>query len=152
MPRKPKPTALKVVSGTTRGKAAEAAKPRFNGAKPPAFLSDRAAQHWPELADLLADMGVLADGDLIALGLLCETLSEWIEARDTVARDGATYEAVTEAGAVMHRAHPAVAQRADAARRVQSLLSEFGLTPSSRAKVAGLPDLPGDDPAAEYFQ
>jgi P27 family predicted phage terminase small subunit len=96
-------------------------------------------------------MGVLADGDLIALGLLCETLAEWIEARDTVARDGATYEATTEAGAVMYRAHPAVAQRSDAARRVQSLLSEFGLTPSARAKVRGLPDLPGDDPAAEYF-
>jgi P27 family predicted phage terminase small subunit len=151
MPRKPKPTHLKAVAGTTRGKATEAAKPRFDGAKPPAFLSDRAAQHWPELARLLADMNVLADGDLTALALLCETLSEYLDARDTVQRDGATYSAVTEAGAVMHRAHPAVAQRADAARRVQSLLSEFGLTPSARAKVHGLPDLPGEDAAKEYF-
>jgi len=150
MPRKPKPTHLKAVAGTTRGKAAEAAKPRFNGAKPPAFLSDRAAQHWPELADLLADMNVLADGDKTALALLCETLAEYLDARDTVAREGATYEATTEAGAVMYRAHPAVAQRNDAARRVQSLLSEFGLTPSARAKVAALPDL-RDDPATGYF-
>ena len=95
---------------------------------------------------------MLSDGDLIALWLLCETLCEWIEAGQTIAHLGATYEAVTEAGAVMHRAHPAVAQRADAARRVQSLLSEFGLTPSARAKVSGLPDLPGDDPAAGYFK
>ena len=151
MPRKPKPHALKVVSGTTRGKATEATQARLSGTTPPAFLSDRAAQHWPDLADLLAGMGVLKDGDLIALGLLCETLAEYLDARDTVARDGATYEAVTEAGATMHRAHPAVAQRADAARRVQSLLSEFGLTPSARAKVQGLPDLPGDDPAKAYF-
>lgn len=151
MPRKPKPTALKVVSGTTRGKATEAARARLSGTTPPAFLSDRAAQHWPELADLLADMAVLTDGDKTALGLLCETLCEWIEAGQTIAQHGATYEAVTEAGAVMHRAHPAVAQRADAARRVQSLLSEFGLTPSARAKLQGLPDLPGDDPAKEYF-
>ncbi|QIE42321.1 P27 family phage terminase small subunit [Rhodobacteraceae bacterium SC52] len=43
------------------------------------------------------------------------------------------------------RAHPVVAQRANAARRVQSLLWEFGLTPLARVKVA---DLPGDDPAA----
>lgn len=150
MARKPKPTALKVVSGTTRGKTTEATQARLSGTTPPAFVSDRARQHWPELAGLLASMGVLADGDLIALGLLCETLCEWIEARDTVARDGATYEAKTEAGAVMFRAHPAVAQRADAARRVQSLLSEFGLTPSARAKVQALPDF-GDDLAKEYF-
>lgn len=151
MPRKPKPHALKVVSGTTRGKPTEAARARLSGTTPPAFVSDRARQHWPELARLLADMGVLGDGDLIALALLCEAVCEWIEAGQTIAQHGATYECVTEAGAVMHRAHPAVAQRADAARRVQSLLSEFGLTPSARAKVQGLPDLPGDDPAKEYF-
>ena len=139
------------MTGTTRGKATKATQARLTVTEPPAFVSDRAAHHWPELARLLADMNVLGDGDLIALGLLCETLAEYLDARDTVARDGATYEAVTEAGAVMHRAHPAVAQRADAARRVQSLLSEFGLTPSARAKVQGLPDLPGDDRAGKYF-
>ncbi len=151
MPRKPKPHALKVVSGTTRGKSTEATPARLSGTTPPAFISDRARAHWPALADLLADMGVLGDGDLTALGLLCETLTEYLEARDTVARDGATYEATTEAGAVMYRAHPAVAQRNDAARRLQSLLAEFGLTPSARAKVSGLPDL-RDDPAAGYFK
>lgn len=151
MPRKPKPPHLKAVTGTTRGKAAQATQARLTGTMPPSFLSDRAAQHWPELSRLLTGMNVLGDGDLIALGLLCETLCEWIEACETVARDGATYECTTEAGAVMYRAHPAVAQRADAARRVQSLLSEFGLTPSARAKVQGLPELPGDDAAREYF-
>lgn len=150
MPRKTKPSHLKAVTGTTRGKATEATQARLSGTTPPAFVSDRARQHWPELARLLADMNVLGDGDLIALGLLCETLAEYLDARDTVARDGATYAATTEAGAVMHRAHPAVAQRNDAARRVQSLLSEFGLTPSARAKVGALPDL-HDDPAKRYF-
>ena len=150
MPRKTKPSHLKAVTGTTRGKPAEATQARLSGTTPPAFVSDHARQHWPELADLLADMGVLGNGDLIALGLLCETLAEYLDARDTVAREGATYEATTEAGAVMYRAHPAVAQRNDAARRVQSLLSEFGLTPSARAKVAALPDR-RDDPAQGYF-
>ena len=149
--RKPKPPHLKIISGTTRGKATEATQARLSDTTPPAFISDRARQHWPELARLLADMGVLSDGDLIALGLLCETLCEWVEACRTVEAEGATYACTTEAGATMVRAHPAVAQRADAARRVQSLLSEFGLTPSARAKVQGLPPLPGDDPAREFF-
>jgi P27 family predicted phage terminase small subunit len=151
MPRKPKPHALKLITGTTRGKATEATTSRLSGTTPPAFLSDRARAHWPDLARLLADLGVLSDGDMIALGLLCETLAEWIEAGKTIARHGATYECTTEAGAVMYRAHPAVAQRNDAARRVQSLLSEFGLTPAARAKVQGLPDL-RDDPATGYFK
>lgn len=56
-----------------------------------------------------------------------------------------------EAGAMMHRAHPAVAQRAAAARRVQSLLFEFGLTPAARAKRQPLPGLLSDDPAKAYF-
>ncbi len=150
MARKPKPTHLKAVTGTTRGKPTEATPARLSGTAPPAFLSDRARAHWPELADLLAGLGVLSDGDLTALGLLCETLAEWIEAGQTIARHGATYECQTEAGATMFRAHPAVAQRNDAARRLQSLLSEFGLTPSARAKVSGLPDL-RDDLATGYF-
>ncbi|MBC7155627.1 MAG: P27 family phage terminase small subunit [Rhodobacteraceae bacterium] len=93
----------------------------------------------------------MGDGGAEHHGLLCKTLCEWIEAGRTIAQHGATYECQTEAGAVMYRAHPAVAQRNDAARRVQSLLSEFGLTPAARAKVQGLPDL-HDDPATGYFK
>ena len=148
--RKRKPPALRALTG---GKVAadvpEVA--RLRDLDPPAFLTDRAAQHWPELAGLLADLGIAADSDRLALALLCEALAEWIGAGETIAQHGATYECTTEAGAVMHRAHPAVAQRADAARRVQSLLSEFGMTPAARSKVSGLPDLPGDDPAKAYF-
>jgi P27 family predicted phage terminase small subunit len=151
MPRKPKPPHLKAVTGTARGKATEATQARLTGTTPPAFISDRARQHWPELSDLLAGMGVLGDGDLIALALLCETLGEYLDARDTVAREGATYEAQTEAGATMYRAHPAVAQRNDAARRVQSLLSEFGLTPAARAKVGPVSADDSSDTARRYF-
>lgn len=150
--RKPKPPALRALTGGKRSRATSPEVARLSQIEPPIFLSDRAREHWPALAGILADMGVLADGDRIALALLCEALVEWIAAGATIAAEGATYAATTEAGAVMHRAHPAVAQRADAARRVQSLLSEFGLTPSARAKVQALPDLPDDDPARAYFQ
>lgn len=149
--RKRKPPALRALTGGKPAPDAGSSPARASDLTPPAFLTDRAAQHWPALADLLADMGVMADGDRLALALLCEALAEWIEAGETIARDGATYDCTTEAGAVMHRAHPAVAQRADAARRVQSLLSEFGLTPSARAKVQPLDRLPADDPAREFF-
>lgn len=57
-------------------------------------------------------------------------------ARDAIeAAGGETYEAQTESGAIMFRAHPAVAMRNDASRRVQAAKAEFGLTPASREKV-----------------
>lgn len=149
--RKPKPPELRALTGGKKGKTTSPEFAPLTKIQPPKFLSDRAAAHWPDLVDLLSGMGVMGDTDRLALALLCETLCEWIEAGETIQAQGATYDAVTEAGAVMHRAHPAVAQRSDAARRVQSLLSEFGLTPSARAKVQSLPDLPGDDPAKKYF-
>lgn len=148
--RKPKPPALRALTGGKPAPDVGSTPVPASDLTPPAFLSDRAAQHWPALARLLADMGVMADGDRLALALLTEALAEWIEAGETIAQHGATYECTTEAGATMYRAHPAVAQRADAARRVQSLLSEFGLTPAARAKVTPL-DLRPDDPAREFF-
>ena len=150
--RKPKPPALRALTGGRKGKPSEPPAARLTDIDAPGYLSERALRFWPELASLTAQMGILSDGDRIALPLLCEALADWTAAKATIAAEGATYSAVTESGATMHRAHPAVAQRADAARRVQSLLGEFGLTPSARAKVQGLPDLPDNDPAAEYFQ
>lgn len=153
MPRKPKPPHLKAVTGTGRGDSGREAPQGapLTDMTPPGFVSERAALFWPELASLTAQMKVLSDQDRIALGMLCEALDDWHTARETIRAEGATYQATTESGAVLYRAHPAVAMRNDAARRVQSLLGEFGLTPSARSKVQGLPDLPGDDPAAEYF-
>lgn len=49
-------------------------------------------------------------------------------------RLGLTYATITPNG-IMIRNHPAVAIRSDAWRRARAMLSEFGLTPSSRTKV-----------------
>ena len=115
------------------------------------FLSQRAARFWPGLADTLAARGVLTEADGLALAMLCEALADWQAARDAIdAAGGETYEARTESGAVMHRAHPAVAMRNDAWRRVQAAMAEFGLSPASREKVSA--NAPALDPvAAEYF-
>jgi P27 family predicted phage terminase small subunit len=103
------------------------------------------------LADTLGARGALTEADGLALAMLCEALGDWQAARDAIeAAGGETYEARTESGAIMFRAHPAVAMRNDAWRRVQAAMSEFGLTPASREKVAANPD-PLDTIAAEYF-
>jgi P27 family predicted phage terminase small subunit len=80
--------------------------------------------------------------------LLALRLSEVQERTDEIARDGAVYskielievpgadgKLVTKAQKI-HKTNPAVAQRSEAMRHVQSLLAEFGLSPASRGKVS----------------
>jgi P27 family predicted phage terminase small subunit len=147
--RKPTPASLRAITG--RGKPAPALC-ATGQPSPPAFLSERGAQFWPGLADMLAVRGVLTEADGLALAMLCEALGDWQAARDAIeAAGGETYEAQTESGAIMFRAHPAVAMRNDAWRRLQAGMAEFGLTPASREKVAA--DLGTLDPlAGKYFE
>ena len=98
---------------------------------------------------MLVRMQVLTDADPVALGLLCDALAEYIAARAEVERAGRTYETVSESGGVMIRAHPAVAIQADAWRRAKLMLTEFGLTPASRAKVS-VADAGPADPLEEW--
>jgi P27 family predicted phage terminase small subunit len=62
--------------------------------------------------------------------------------------NGRTYERRDETGAlIMARARPEVGMRSEAMRHAQSLLSEFGLTPSARSKVSAA-QLTEDNPFA----
>lgn len=85
-------------------------------------------------------MRILTMADGPALALLCDAYAEYLEAREkTSGRKGKTYETTTAQGGTMIRPRPEVAMASDAWRRVQRMLSEFGLTPSSRAKVVVRP-------------
>jgi P27 family predicted phage terminase small subunit len=153
--RKTKPTALKLVQDTQRSSRANPAEPSLPVAMPkaPETLSQRAKESWDLFAPQLVAMGVLTEADFSALELLCETRAEWLDASDEIDAHGrAVYESVDEnSGKLMIRTHPSVTQRADAARRMQSLLSDFGLSPSSRAKVGRANTGSKDDPSKKYF-
>ena len=149
--RKPTPSHLKVVRGTDRADRRNAAEPQPERSRPsaPGHMSDRGREAWGYVVGLLDRMGVLTEADALAVELLCEARADWLAARGEIeAAGGVTY--VTDAGLV--KAHPAVAMRNDAARRMQSLLAEFGMTPSSRSKVAARgEDGEAADPAARFF-
>jgi P27 family predicted phage terminase small subunit len=102
-----------------------------------AGMTPLAKQVMPEFAQLLYDMGVLADADAPALRLLCEAFAEGVEARSLLQRLGSPYyETHKPDGDTMYRAHPAVAMAADADRRFAMIAGQFGLTPAARAKVS----------------
>jgi P27 family predicted phage terminase small subunit len=148
--RKPTPSHLKVVRGTDRADRMNESEPRPRRELPsaPAHMTDQGREAWGYVVGILDRMGILTEADAIAVELLCEARSDWLSARDEITNAGGeTYTT----GAGLIKAHPAVAMRNDAARRMQSLLAEFGMSPSSRSKVSAKGDDDQENPAASYF-
>jgi len=134
---------LKIVQGTHRPTRDNKQAPTVASEIPemPKGLSTRAKNYWKDLTELLHSMGVITLADQAALEMLCETYSEWKSLCSdirTVRKGKSTYTTVTEEGSEMIRPLPEFSQRADAARRFQSVLSEFGLTPAARNKVKAI--------------
>ena len=148
--RKPSPSHLKVVRGTKRSDRGAKNEPVLDRARPsaPLSMSDRGREAWGYVVGILDSMGVLTEADSMAVELMCEARSDWLSAREAInSAGGETYK--TDAGLI--KAHPAVAMRNDAARRLQSLLAEFGMTPSSRSKVNAREEESDKDPVSKYF-
>lgn len=152
--RPAKPTRLKVLEGTTRKDRANPAEPKPPPARAreaaPRWLRPTSRPWWNRLRPLLVQMQVLTGADPVALGLLCDALADYMSARAIVERKGRTYETEGEAG-LMVRQRPEVAIAADAWRRAKLMMTEFGLTPASRAKVSAA-DVGPTDPLEAWEQ
>lgn len=144
MGRKPKPTHLKVVAGEKRPSRINQNEPAAapGVAAAPIWLSARAAEIFDQLSATLHGMGIASPDDMHALSLLASRIEEVEQLTGIIEDGGRTY--VSEAGLV--KAMPEVGMRNEAMRHAQSLLAEFGLTPSARSKVSA-----GKAPEANPF-
>lgn len=152
--RKPTPTHLKIVKGNPGKRPLNAKEPIVGRSRPsaPEHMSDRAREAWGYVSGLLDRMGVLTEVDALALEMLCETYADYLAAKVVLEGLGSNYyTTATGEGAVMHRAHPALAQKNDADRRVRGWLSEFGMTPSARSRVKADGGKETDDTEEKYF-
>lgn len=75
-------------------------------------------------------MRVMTDADRDGLALLCDALAEYVAVRDA----GTSWN-----------------NTADAWRRVNLMLQQFGMTPSSRAKVSTVGDAKDADPLDTFL-
>jgi P27 family predicted phage terminase small subunit len=154
MTRPRKPTALHVIEGTFRKDRANPKEPQPRRKRPscPPHLSAEAKAAWRQYATLLDRLGVLTEADGAALAALAEASADLKGARAALeARGARTYENVTAAGGVTHRAYPEVAMITDANRRLRTWLQSFGLTPVDRAKVSRIEEK-NEDPAARFLR
>jgi len=104
----------------------------------PSWLNKRAKQIFHHMAKRLDEIGLASRSHTEAIALLSCRMEE-LERFDKMLNDdkenGYVYKTTNSYGGEALKEHPAVKLREAAAKHVHSLLTEFGLTPSSAQKV-----------------
>ena len=136
--RKRIPDRLKVIRGTAQKSRMNPRAPKAKKELPeaPTWFNRREKQLFGVLVDRLDAMGYASSSYTEMLALTAAALAEWETLSKLIRKDGTQYETTNTNGDTAFRPVPAVAQRADAMRRAQSLLAEFGLGPSASGKVS----------------
>jgi P27 family predicted phage terminase small subunit len=145
--RKPTPTALKVLRTGKPGPKAkkEPQPPPPLSLDPPSWMHDRIARRaYREMARRLYNMGVFTSTDTIALEMLCQTYAQWRAITDVD-----NVEPVMSANGNVYM-NQRMATEMGIAKRLSNLLSDFGLTPVSRAKVQITEE--GVDPLQDFLK
>jgi P27 family predicted phage terminase small subunit len=124
--RPPTPTALRVLEGN-RGKRPLRREPIATGTPPPpAWLKGEARRLWMRTVPELQRMGLIGKVDEIGMVLLCQNWSRWKDVELELDEPGLDSEATGRL-------------RRDSSRLSKDLwkaLSEFGMSPVARARVA----------------
>ena len=90
---------------------------------------------YDEISTHVHSMGVSAQSDAIAIGLLADQLSLYLKLRAEVLAEGVIVEVEMSNGASQKKAHPAIAAMNSSYASIVKLLAEYGMTAASRAKV-----------------
>ncbi len=150
---KPVPTALRLIKGNPGKRAINKQEPKPKRGIPrcPAHLDSKAKTAWKKLCTHLDNMGVLTLADELALETMVSVYARIRELQKELKElGGTTYKSVREGGDVMFKAYPQVAQLEKAESTFRSYLTEFGLTPSARAKLKTEESPDEDDPLSKY--
>ena len=112
--------------------------PPISESPAPDFLSASAANYWPKISKQLADCGILTEIDETALALYCEAFARWKDANAMVIKHGTVIKAPS--GFPVQSPYLAIGNKAF--EQMTKLLSEFGMTPSSRTRVQAVKKAP----------
>jgi len=93
---------------------------------------ERAKKHWKRLAPMLLRMKCLTEADAIALANLCLDMSTLEQAQEKLQKTGLLVK--TDKTGAVHQ-NPLLRLIAETSTRVSRGLREFGMTPSSRARI-----------------
>lgn len=145
--RKPKPTHLHLIQGsggrTARGRSINKLEPKppHGNPAPPSHLKGEALAAWHLFAPLMIQSGLLSKLDAPVFGALVHEYAGLVRTTRELAVTGPFIE--TRTGIL--KQHPLVAVNSGHYKKWISLAIEFGMTPSSRSRVAAAGDPPEDE-------
>lgn len=147
--RKPTPTVLKILAGNPGKRPLPENEPAAPRGKPrcPDHLKGEAKKEWGRICRELESMGLLHVTDRAAIALYCQLYAQWVEAIEKIGTD-----VVIKMPNGWPAPNPYLPVANKAAAQMVKLLTEFGLTPSSRTRIHAQPakaDDAGADPFAE---
>lgn len=139
----PKPSALKRLEGNPgrRPLNEREATTRKRKPKMPAYLTGDEQAEWRRITRELAAMRLLTSADADAIAMYCQVAVRYRKASDEVARDGLTV--LTPNGYPV--INPALSIVNKCIQQMHRLLTEFGMTPASRSRIA-VPEPASVDP------
>ena len=149
---KPKPTALKALEGNPGKRPLNMKEPKPSAEIPkcPWWFDYWARKEWNRVCPELHRLGLLTSIDAAALEGYCSAYSRWLKAEREVLK-GVTYEYMELKSLQLKRTvKPEVAVARDALNQVKAFCTEFGLTPSSRARMI-IPSQDKSDPFEEFM-
>jgi len=134
---KPTPTATLKLRGSWRGELNKSEpEPEKGIPECPPEVKGVAKECWEQVAPMLDNMGVLTVADNMALSLLCETYAHWRRSQDLLNKYGDVYPIRDDHGNVKYlQQTPYVAIARNFGKALKDMLTEFGLTPSSRSRI-----------------
>ena len=131
--RKPKPTRLKVLQGNPGKRPLNTDEPAFPALQSdcPEHLVKDAAKEWDRMKGLLASHNVFTEADRSALTAYCMAWGRWLEAEGNVRKSGMLVK--SPSGYAIQNPWLSIANKAF--DQMMKLMTEFGMTPSSRSRV-----------------
>ena len=159
--RPAKPEKFKVLQGTARPDRVNKKQPKLEAELPraPAGLTETEKRAWKYVTRLIKPMNITTKADALAVEQLVTAYVDFWDARRAINKSGSTYISKMAKGKnedgekslnVIIRRRPEVEIMTDAWRRIEKMLSHFGLSPSSRAKVSIVGELKEADPFDQF--
>jgi P27 family predicted phage terminase small subunit len=135
--RKPKPTHLKLLAGKPGHRALPEAEPQpepvTESTQPPEWMSGEGRAVWAVEFPKLVRNAMITEVDLLAFAKYCQAFGRYLNAESMVAKQG---EVLIAPGSGFPIQNPYLAVSNKAQEQMHKAESEFGMTPSSRARVA----------------
>ena len=143
MGRKAKPIELLVMDGKSnmtkeeiRARRERELRPETSRVECPDWLCDVAKSEWERIEEDLMDLGLLTNIDVNQLAIYCDAYAKYTKASQEIDKFGLVIKHTNKSGATNIVTNPYVQIAGKYAELVKKFCDEFGLTPTSRARIA----------------